>query len=55
MAEEYAKNIGLKYLTIGSEAKETRNMAIYLHFGYNKYVMDEVYEGDLVLYFIKEI
>lgn len=55
MAEEYAKSLGLKYLTIGSEAKETRNMAIYLHFGYNKYIMNEVYEGDLVLYFKKEI
>lgn len=55
MAEDYAKSIGIKYLTIGSEAKESRNLAIYLHFGYNKYITYEVYEGDLVLYYLKQI
>ena len=32
IAESYAKEKGFTYLTIGSEAKESRNLAVYLHF-----------------------
>ena len=55
MAEDYAKNQGIKTLTIGAEAKESRNLGIYLHWGYNTFVMHEIYEGDLVVYYKKEI
>ena len=55
MAEDYAKNQGIKTLTIGAEAKESRNLGIYLHWGYNTFVMHEIYEGDLVIYYKKEI
>ena len=33
IAESYAKEKDFTYLTIGSEAKESRNLAVYLHFG----------------------
>ena len=59
MAEEYSKQKGIKYLTIGSEAKESRNLGIYLHFGYTKFIMHEIYEEDeeesLVVYYQKEL
>lgn len=55
MAEDYAKTQGIKTLTIGAEAKESRNLGIYLHWGYNTFVMHEIYEGDLVIYYKKEI
>lgn len=55
MAEEYAKKQGMKYLTIGSEAKESRNLAIYLHFGYTTFLTSFVEDGDLVLFYGKEI
>lgn len=57
VAEDYARGLGLKKLTIGVEAKETRNIAIYLHFGYNKYVGYEIDPDDneLVLYYEKNI
>ena len=38
MAEQYAKKQGITYLTIGSEAKESRNLGIYLHFGYTEFI-----------------
>lgn len=55
LAEAYAKGLGIKSITIGCEAKETRNLAIYLHFGYTKFVMHEFDEGELILYYLKEI
>lgn len=59
MAEEYSKKLGIKYMTIGSEAKESRNLGIYLHFGYNKFIMhefdDEEEDNPLVLYYQKEL
>ena len=54
MAEAYAKDRGISYLTIGCEAKETRNLAIYLHFGYTELVTS-LTEGELVLYYGKRI
>ncbi len=57
LAEQYAKQKGIKYLTIGSEANESRNLAIYLHLGYTQFVMHEIDsdENVLVLYYKKEL
>lgn len=33
--EEYAGSLGYNRLTIGVEARETRNLAIYLHWGFH--------------------
>lgn len=55
MAENYAKEKGITYLTIGSEAKESRNLAIYLHFGYTQFITSFVEDGDLVLFYGKDI
>ena len=55
MAENHAKEKGFKYLTIGSEAKESRNLGIYLHFGYTKYVTHIIEDGELILFYKKEI
>lgn len=53
--ERYALAAGYSYLTIGVEAKETRNLAIYLHWGYNEFVMSAKEDGELVLYFRKKL
>ena len=59
MGEEYARSLGYKYITIGSEAKESRNLAIYLHFGYTEYLMCELDDSEedspLVLYYGKSL
>jgi GNAT superfamily N-acetyltransferase len=53
--EQYAVDNGYTELTIGVEARETRNLAIYLHWGYDKFVMSEIEEGALVLYYSKKL
>lgn len=53
--EKYALSSGYSYLTVGVEAKETRNLAIYLHWGFNEFVMSEKEDGELVLYFRKKL
>lgn len=53
--EEYAKSIGITRLTIGVEAAETRNLAIYLHWGYTDFVCSTGEDGTLVLYYGKNI
>lgn len=53
--EKYALSAGYSYLTIGVEAKETRNLAIYLHWGYNEFIMSAKEDGKLVLYFQKKL
>ena len=53
--ENYAKSIGIRQITIGVEAAETRNLGIYLHWGYNKLVMHETEDGELILYYGKQI
>lgn len=53
--EQYAKNEGYKALTIGVEAKETRNLGIYLHWGYDTFVTSEIEDGVLVLYYSKSL
>ena len=55
MAEAYAKDRGISYLTIGCEARESRNLAIYLHFGYTELVTSLTEGGELVLYYGKRI
>ena len=55
MAEKYAKQKGIRFLTIGSEAKESRNLAIYLHFGYLEFITSFVEDNELVLFYRKQI
>ena len=53
--EQYARNAGYKVITIGVEARETRNLAIYLHWGFTTFVMSEMDDGELVLYYSKNL
>lgn len=53
--ESYAKSHDISRLTIGVEAKETRNLAIYLHWGFTEFLFSEWEAGELVLYFGKNI
>lgn len=53
--ECYADDHNISRLTIGVEAKETRNLAIYLHFGFTEFLFSEVEDGELVLYFCKTL
>lgn len=55
LMESYAVQNGYTRLTIGVEARETRNLAIYLHWGYNKLVTAQTEEGVLVLYYAKDL
>lgn len=55
MAEEYAKDKGISCLTIGCEAKESRNLAIYLHFGYTEFVTSFTEDGELILFYSKNL
>ena len=51
--EAYARDHGYEKITIGVEAKETRNVAIYLHWGYTDYITHEMEDGEPVLYYGK--
>ena len=53
--EAAAKAQNIQALTIGVEAKETRNLGIYLHWGYDAFVLSETEDDELVLYYRKEI
>lgn len=53
--EIFAKEKGFRAVTIGAEANEARNLAIYLHFGYQKLVHYEIEGGELVLYYEKTL
>lgn len=53
--EKAAKQQGITLLTIGVEAKETRNLAIYLHWRYDRFVMSETEDDELILYYGKEL
>lgn len=55
LLEQHAREIGLQKLTIGVEASETRNLGIYLHWGYDKLLCWEAEEDTLVLYFEKTL
>ena len=63
--EQYAKDEGYKIAMIGVEPKETRNLAIYLHWGYDTFVKLEISdfeeretfwnEEGLILYYSKKL
>ena len=53
--ESYARELGYEKLTIGVEAKETRNLGIYLHWGYGTFVLSEIEDNTLVLYYAKNL
>ncbi len=55
MMEGYAAEKGYTRLTIGVEAHQARNLAIYLHWGYTRLVWSEVEDGMLVLYYEKDL
>lgn len=55
MMEKYAVDNRYTYITIGVEARETRNLAIYLHWGYDTFVTAENEDGELVLYYAKNL
>ncbi|MCH5273212.1 MAG: GNAT family N-acetyltransferase [Lachnospiraceae bacterium] len=55
MMERFAMEQGCKKLTIGVEAKESRNLSIYLHWGYNEFVHSCTEDNTLVLYYAKQI
>jgi len=54
--EQYAKNKGYKIAIIGVEPKETRNMCIYFHWGYDTFIKaetSEIEEEGLILFYSK--
>lgn len=53
--EDYAAQNGFTRVTIGVEAVEARNLGIYLHWGYNKFLLSEGDGLDLTLYYGKDI
>ena len=55
LMESDAREMGITTLTIGVEAAETRNLAIYLHWGYTRFLFSEVEDGELVLYYAKDL
>lgn len=54
-AETYAAEHGFRELTIGVDANETRNIGIYLHWNYDKYVCFEIENNIPVLYYAKTL
>ena len=55
LMEEYSINHGIKILTIGVEAKETRNLSIYLHWGFSDLIFYKFEDSELVLYYSKNL
>ena len=55
MIEAHARSLGYERITIGVEAKETRNLAIYLHWGYTRLVRWDIEDDELVLYYEKPL
>lgn len=53
--EQEAQQRGFRRLTIGAEAKEARNGAIYRHWGYDKLVLRAQEDGEEILYFEKTL
>ena len=51
--EAYAAEQGYRRVTIGVEAVEARNLGIYLHWGYNQFLMSEGEDMELTLYYGK--
>lgn len=55
MMEQTARELGYTHLTIGVDECETRNRAIYEHWGYTRLLFSEIDDGELVLYYEKEL
>lgn len=53
--ERYARSLGYQRVTIGVEAAETRNLAIYLHWGFTELLLTEGEGPELVLYYGKKL
>lgn len=53
--ERYAAEHGYSRVTIGVEAVEARNLGIYLHWGYNQFLLSEGEDMELTLYYGKEL
>ena len=53
--ENEARNLGYTSLSIGVGAEEARNLAIYLHWGYNQFITGEFDGGELVLFYAKAL
>ena len=53
--ENFAKKKGFSYLSIGVEAQESRNLAIYLHFGYTQFLTSETENDTLILFYQKSL
>ncbi len=53
--EKYAADNGIYTLTIGVEEKELRNRAIYGHWKYTYLVLSQVEDGEMVLYYAKQL
>ena len=55
LMEDHARDLGYKTITIGVEAKEARNRAIYDHWGYRTLILTEEEDGETVLYYSKPL
>lgn len=55
MMESWAREKGFTTITIGVEAAEARNLAIYLHWGYTNFISHEMDGDALVLYYGKPL
>ena len=59
LMEQYAKDNGYTTSIIGVEPKETRNLAIYLHWGYDTFdklvITDPKEDEGLILYYSKKL
>ena len=53
--EDWAREQGYKSINIGVSACEARNLGIYLHWNYTKFVCHEIDDGELVLYYEKPL
>lgn len=53
--EEAAKQMGFHALTIGVESAESRTLAIYQHWGYRRLLLSETDDGELILFYAKDI
>ena len=51
--EKEAADMGFTTLTIGVDACENRNRAMYLHWGYNNFILDEQDGDEIVLFYAK--
>ena len=53
--EQYAREAGFSRITIGVDESEHRNRAIYTHWGYTRLLFTEPEDGELVLYYEKDL